>query len=528
MNMKKSFLLLTLSAIGFVTTVQGKEIKKFIQPGIAYGEEGELYTGTDRGTSEDGMQYETRYKNGQANGKAKFIMPNGDYINVTFVDGKAEGKLQKFYASGKLYNDFYYKDGLMEGEQKSYYENGKLKSLRHYHQGYENGISKEFYDTGVLQEEASLNDGELDGWRKTYHANKQLKEQVFYVKDKQEGPMAGYDENGKLAYEAEWKNGAIIGTFKEYYPDGKLLSETPYENGQRNGIAVMYDEQGRKIREVPYVNGEEKGVWKEFYEDGTLAAEISVKGEKRHGPEKRYYPNGKIKSEFYYRDDKVEGTLKEYDEQGNLTAKAIALSGYVVEEEENPQQALERKRLYTAGITLASVILGILSALLFFKKWGKKIMCLALFLSMIPSYASAIDILSDAQLEYILSEDAPLKQNEDKTPYTGTVRKKISQGFISIPYQEGFISGVIRVDYYDGSYIENEIYKGKDNGYMRGYYPDGTLKFSCLFKDDKCQTSEKHYYETGELKEVNFGSQLCCRSKRRLGHNLLSERSGRK
>ena len=216
------------------------------------------------------------------------------------------------------------------------------------------------------------------------------------------------------------------------------------------------------------------------------------------GPSKRYYPNSQLQSEFNYLDDKVHGTLKEYDEKGNLTGKVVALIGYVVEEEENPQKVLEQERLYTLGITLGAIILGALSAFLV-SKLKKKLMLLVALLSLFPSVSQAIETLSDEQLKALLSSDAPIKQNEDQTPFTGTVRKKISPGFITIPYQEGFVSGVIRVDYYDGSWLESEILKGKDNGYRREYYPDGTLKLSCEFKDDKCQTSEKRYYETGEL-----------------------------
>ena len=98
----------------------GDSLSEFRQPNLAYDEAGKLYTGTDEGTFEDGIKYKTSYKEGKANGPAKYTFPDGSYMEVNFVNGNAEGQLKRFYPSGKVQNEFYYKNGLMEGEQNHF------------------------------------------------------------------------------------------------------------------------------------------------------------------------------------------------------------------------------------------------------------------------------------------------------------------------------------------------------------------------------------------------------------------------
>lgn len=131
----------------------------------------------------------------------------------------------------------------------------------------------------------------------------------------------------------------------------------------------------------------------------------------------------------------------------------------------------------------------------------KKLSLVLLFLLGTSSFSVAEDkVLSKEELAQILEVGAQSEFNSDGTPYTGVVRKRMSLGFISIPYVDGFVTGRLTIEYDNGEKLFNDLNKGLDSGEFRIYYPDGTLKVECDYRDDKCITSEREYYENGKLK----------------------------
>lgn len=131
----------------------------------------------------------------------------------------------------------------------------------------------------------------------------------------------------------------------------------------------------------------------------------------------------------------------------------------------------------------------------------KKLSLVLLFLlgASLPAVAEE-KILSKEELAQILEVGAQPEISADGIPYTGVVRRRMSFGFISIPYVDGFVTGRLVIEYDNGEKLFNDLNKGLDNGEFRIYYPDGTLKMECDYRDDKCITPEREYYESGKLK----------------------------
>jgi len=94
---------------------------------------------------------------------------------IEFVDGKAEGKISRFYANGQLKETGYYLAGQKHGNWSSYSETGKLMSTAHFNQGNK--------------------DGEWLVW----DADGNLRYKLTYKNGMPVGEWAMYDELGKVS-----------------------------------------------------------------------------------------------------------------------------------------------------------------------------------------------------------------------------------------------------------------------------------------------------------------------------------------
>ncbi|MBA4302624.1 MAG: hypothetical protein C0424_00195 [Sphingobacteriaceae bacterium] len=108
---------------------------------------------------------------------------------IAFVNGKAEGKINRFHANGQLSETGYYLEGQKHGSWSSYSETGKLMSTAHFYKGNK--------------------DGEWLVW----------------------------DTDGNLRYKLTYKNGAPVGEWAMYDELGKVSERKQLEGTSSNAQA---------------------------------------------------------------------------------------------------------------------------------------------------------------------------------------------------------------------------------------------------------------------------------------------------
>lgn len=104
-----------------------------------------------------------------------------------FINGKKNGKDQKWFNDGSLSYHAEYVNGVLHGKVISWWRNGKKRSESHYLNGVAHGVQMQWYKSGVKFKKISL------------------------VNGKEEGLQQSWRENGKLYNNYEVKNGRIFG-----------------------------------------------------------------------------------------------------------------------------------------------------------------------------------------------------------------------------------------------------------------------------------------------------------------------------
>ena len=145
-----------------------------------------------------------------------------------------------------------------------------------------------------------------------------------------------------------------------------------FRYNKKEGIAKIYAKNGSVIGLLPYKNDVLHGVVKKFYEDGNKASETAYEYGKQNGLDIWYYPNAKVKVKYEYEDGVLRGTVLNFDEDGKIVRKAIGMSGYIVQEEENPQQNYERKQKNLLLTLVAAILAGCVCGIVCAKFKGRK------------------------------------------------------------------------------------------------------------------------------------------------------------
>lgn len=120
-------------------------------------------------------------------------------IENCFKDSIINGKLERYYKSGKLYEKFIVDNENMYAKYENFYENGKLKfkGNRKIKEFEFHGICEHYYDNGKLKEKANYNYGYPLGLYESFYENGKLEEKRNLNTDG-EGNFESFYENGNL------------------------------------------------------------------------------------------------------------------------------------------------------------------------------------------------------------------------------------------------------------------------------------------------------------------------------------------
>ncbi|WBV60041.1 toxin-antitoxin system YwqK family antitoxin [Chryseobacterium camelliae] len=179
-------------------------------------------------------------------------------------DGKATGRWEFYYESGKLKEEGSFKDGKETGWWKIYFESGKPKETGNYKNGLKDGEWKIYFENGNLDMVTNHKDGKLVGEGKTYYQNGKLSGIGNHSADGKYITQKLYYENGNLESEGKYiintnataiitsGKAVPIGEWKLYHENGKLKAIGNYGGMNKDDLTgewKMYDENGT-LREV--------------------------------------------------------------------------------------------------------------------------------------------------------------------------------------------------------------------------------------------------------------------------------------
>lgn len=172
---------------------------------------------------------------------------------ITFLNGKMDGKATWWYDSGTIQQSSYYKKDKLNGLSVRYYFNGKKQSEENYIDDKLNGLCTYYDENGVKLTEVNYKDGIKDGLCIQWHNNGQMKFKGYYLKDKFDKKWIYWNPIGMKVGEADFVNGT--GTQMAYFYNGKKMREIHYINNQKDGIEKAWDIDGKLQFEKNYKAG---------------------------------------------------------------------------------------------------------------------------------------------------------------------------------------------------------------------------------------------------------------------------------
>jgi antitoxin component YwqK of YwqJK toxin-antitoxin module len=159
---------------------------------------------------------ETFYENGDKN----------EIYHINGVDSLKEGKFEKWYEGGKLYEESNYVRGKLEGPRTIYYETGETEIVENYKAGILEGDYTAYYKNGTIKVYSKYVNNVLTGEFLKYYPSGQINEKVMMENNMENGPFEEYYENGKLKWKGTFKNGDNeFGLLENYDSTGVLVKK---------------------------------------------------------------------------------------------------------------------------------------------------------------------------------------------------------------------------------------------------------------------------------------------------------------
>lgn len=376
------------------------------------------------------------------------------------VKGVVHGTKREYFKNRQLSYIANYKKGLVYGKVVHYHLGKDFpRKIEHYKiLGKENksvlhGIYKTFSVEGKLNEEYNFKNGEKDGGYILYHYNSKIKEKGTYTKGLLSGQVLKYNFSGQLISDNKYK---VINN-----PDYKSKNESnlPAKISLLHGIQRTYS-NGEIHTEHSFKLGKKDGICKDYFQNnnGKLRSEIEYKDDKPHGTMVYYHSNGKVEktgkyySEIKYKDslykNVYDGEFITYQENGmkqsEVQWKNYRLNGYSIQYHRGTE-VISQKTLY-------------------------------------------INSLKSGLEEYF-----DVKGNKNKEIYYEIAEedgKLVSRKTLT---ETSWQNGVIT--------LSVEWKNGKRNGYVKDFYPNGTMSSIRFFVDDELEGISQTFYENGQLKD---------------------------
>jgi antitoxin component YwqK of YwqJK toxin-antitoxin module len=225
---------------------------------------------------------------------ADIYIPGYEQVMKDFENGQSAAKttqdnrvVEERWANGKVQSRYKLVNGKNEGKEEKFFQNGTPSRTTEYAHGKKNGVEMEYFEGGQLQRQA------------TYSDNFLTSEVIYY-------------QNGKKS--TEWitiKQAFPVSTHavKSYYDNGHLHEQGTQVGEHWDGNYQSFDENGSPRTTGKYDRGHQVGTWHSFskqgqdefdeeekYEQGTLVKRNTYKNKKLIRSQE-FMPDGSAKSD---------------------------------------------------------------------------------------------------------------------------------------------------------------------------------------------------------------------------------------
>lgn len=216
-----------------------------------------------------------------------------------------------------------------------------------------------YYENGEISSSGFLRDGKPDGYWKSYYVDGTIKTEGNRVDFKLDGPWKFYDENGQIAviinYSLDKKNG-----FKDTYKEGYLFKREEFIDDFKQNFTTLYYANGQIEKLTPFVNNKEHGngysydttgliVGLQTYKLGVLVKNQSINFTDKTGFKQglwmEFHNNLNVKSEGPYKDNLKHGFWKYYKPNGNLIRIEKWVMGVLQEDADNISKVDVRREI---------------------------------------------------------------------------------------------------------------------------------------------------------------------------------------
>ncbi len=184
--------------------------------------------------------------------------------------------------------------------KKTYWENGQLKSELTYKDGKLNGRAVWYYENGEKELEAYYKDNILDGKLLRWYENGLQEVESFYKDGKLNGKAVTYNGFGYVVLEENYRNDTLYGTYNKFYDDGAPQVAGGYKDGLFDGRWIYYNNHGKIVGMGEFDHG--SGTQKAWWPNGKLKREVTYVHNVKNGAERWYNQDGELEKVVYYED----------------------------------------------------------------------------------------------------------------------------------------------------------------------------------------------------------------------------------
>lgn len=198
--------------------------------------------------------------------------------------------------------------------------------------GIDNGRCIKWYGTGIVRLECFYKNGLLEGPCIEYDRKGCITRSRTFIKDKVTGLYEIFNNGVKISSGIVWESstcddltGESItydGLYTEWFKDGSIYKLINYKQGLMHGNYISYYENGQVEEKQYYINGRRIGLAKEYYESGVVKSIRRYVDNRLHGKFIDYNENGTITQQGYYRHGHIHGLVRYWNADGVLTGEA--------------------------------------------------------------------------------------------------------------------------------------------------------------------------------------------------------------
>lgn len=295
--------------------------------------------------------FEGCFLENRRNGNGRLFLPDGSYIDGSFVDDALNGECTHFAADGTMIRRGRYNRGNEEGEWHVFDANGCVVYEGSFAEGQYFGKGVLYYPGGSIHYDGEFFRGEFNGFGQLYSPAGDLVYIGEFHSGERDGNGKEYDKSTRLVYTGSFKHDRRNGHGKQFFSSGHFYEgsfvdgemegkgKMVWSNGQwyegefhrgkkegkgvyvwsdgsrysgdyrdelRNGWGAQFDSRGRKVYEGNWVDDCPCGEGSIFYESGCVYTG-NVKNQKREGQGTQCNAQGKIEYKGEWKNDLPHG-----------------------------------------------------------------------------------------------------------------------------------------------------------------------------------------------------------------------------